>query len=193
MASPICTGPNVVGFTTGCASSRPLASSGPTGSLTTHDPDERENILHTIEGLDNSIEMYDEQLFEEGCYAPTPPPPNFMLKITGIEITQSVQYFSVEGSGAGVDNRVPLILNKPLLARAYLELVFSDPMRVTGRALVMEFNNQTLKYDRFRLRLDPLNPVSMAGSSSSRAAARSMKRRRTSLAVCWRSASASCS
>ena len=95
---------------------------------TTHDPDERKNILHTIEGLDNSIEMYDEQLFEEGCYAPTPPPPNFMLKIIGIEITQSVQYFSIEGSGAGVDNRVPLILNKPLLARAYLQLVFSDPM-----------------------------------------------------------------
>src|SRR5262245_18331076 len=62
---------------------------------TTHDPDERGNILHTIVGLENSIEMYDEQLIEEGCYDPSPPPPNFMLKIIGIEITQSVQYFSI--------------------------------------------------------------------------------------------------
>lgn len=134
---------------------------------TTTNAEERENILRTIEGLDNSLQMLEEELHEEGCYH-SPPSPNTLLKITGIEVTQSTQYFSVEGSGAGAANSVPLIAYKPLLARVYLQSLWTDGMSITGRILVMVFNRNTLKYDILRRGVEPMQTVSMAGSSASR-------------------------
>ncbi len=41
-------------------------------------------------------------------------------------------------------------------------------MSITGRILVMVFNRNTLKYDILRRGVEPMQTVSMAGSSASR-------------------------
>src|SRR5262245_48840477 len=88
-------------------------------SATTHD--ERKGILATIDGLENSIQNLEERLFEEGCYiGPVPPVVAQMLEIVHIELTQSIQYYGVAGSGAARDNSIQLIQDKPLMVRAYV-------------------------------------------------------------------------
>ena len=44
--------------------------------------------------------------------------------ITGVEMTQSTQFFNLDNlsSGAAADNSVPLVANKPLVLRVYVEI-----------------------------------------------------------------------
>lgn len=133
---------------------------------TTRDPDERDNILHTIEGLDNSLQMLEEQLHEEGCYR-SPVPPGMLLQIDGVELTQSIQYYALEGSGAGSNNAVPLVAIKPLLLRTYLRWLPKESATVDGRVQLMEFNPNTLRYDILRRPLAPEATLAMDGESSS--------------------------
>ncbi len=129
--------------------------------------EERQEILRIIEGLDEAIQFWREELYTQGCYVSTVPliP---LVQVVGVEATQSTQYFSVEGSGAAADNSVWLIADKPLLIRVYVENRMLDPSTVTGRLAVMAFNDNTLKYDIFRRHVDPIQAVTMQPSSRSR-------------------------
>lgn len=64
------------------------------------------------------------------------------IRIAGVEMTQSVQFFNLDkqSSGAGGDNSVPLVANKELVLRVFVEtrtgLTGYIPARVTGRVRV---------------------------------------------------------
>jgi hypothetical protein len=64
------------------------------------------------------------------------------FRIYGIELTQSIQYFnySKQGSGLGPDNSVPLIADKEMIVRAYLDpgmaAYFGFNVRCTGRVRI---------------------------------------------------------
>lgn len=134
-------------------------------SATSHE--RRKQILHTIEGLDNSIQLLEEELYSEGCYVSTVPliP---LLQVIGLEATQSTQYYAVEGTGAGSDNSIWLVTGKPLLIRVYLENRLPTTSTVTGRLTVMGFNHNTLQYDIFRRQVDSIRTVTRQPDSKSR-------------------------
>jgi len=116
---------------------------------TTTDPEERDNIIHTIEGIENHIQFYDEQLMEEGCYLPPPVVVTRLLEIVHIEQTQSTQYYSAAGTGAGPDNSVWAIQSKPMLVRVYVRCTAQSGNTVSGSLEVMGYNSTSLKYDIF--------------------------------------------
>jgi hypothetical protein len=134
-------------------------------SATSHE--QRKQILHTIEGLDNSISILQDELYSDGCYVSTGPPIP-VLQVIGLEATQSTQYNAMDGTGAGSDNSVWLTTGKPLLIRVYLENRRPDRSTVTGRLTVMGFNNTTLQYDIFRRNVNPIRAVTLQPNSRSR-------------------------
>src|SRR5215204_7057507 len=66
----------------------------------TQDLEEREQILRIIQGLDDQIDALDGELAFQQCYVFPTQPGNF-LKVVGVEATQSTQFLSIEGTGAG--------------------------------------------------------------------------------------------
>ncbi len=64
------------------------------------------------------------------------------ILIAGVELTQSIQFFNLDkqSSGAGADNSVPLVANKELVLRVYVEtrtlLAGYIPALVTGRVRI---------------------------------------------------------
>lgn len=133
---------------------------------TERDPEERDRIRDTMNGLENSIQELDTDLFEAGCYeihGPIIPG----IKVPTIEVTQSTQYHHLLGTGAGRTNSVPLVAFKLLLARVFVENVFHEELSATGRISVMVWNPNTLKYDKLRRTLDPVQPIVLAGASTS--------------------------
>lgn len=68
---------------------------------------------------------------------PAQPPstPNPALRIAGLEYTQAVQYFRFnnQGSGYAPDNSVPLVANKPLILRVYVDRRGSAGGTITGK------------------------------------------------------------
>jgi len=136
----------------------------------THDLEEREQLLRSIEILQEEISALEEELGFQQCYVFPAPPPGLILKVVGMEATQSTQFLSIEGTGAGLDNSIRFVANKPLLARAYLRSQFPDAVSVSGRLTVYQFNNNTLKYDIFRRNVDPTRLVTVPPSSASRRA-----------------------
>jgi hypothetical protein len=133
----------------------------------TYDLEEREQIQREIDRTDEEIEALQEELGSQLCYV-IPARPSLFLKVVGVEATQSTQFLSIEGTGAGLDNSIRFVANKPLLARVYLRSQFTDAVSVTGRLTVYEFNNHTLKYDILRRNVDPIQLVNMSPSSASR-------------------------
>ena len=133
----------------------------------TQDLEEREQILRIIEGLEEHIDALNEELSFQQCYVFSTQPGIF-LKVVGVEATQSTQFLSIEGTGAGLNNSIRFVANKTLLTRVYLKSEFTNAMSVTGRLAVYEFNNNTLKYDILRRNVDPTQLVTMAASSASR-------------------------
>lgn len=135
----------------------------------TQDLEEREQILRIIEGLDERIDDVNGELAFQQCYV-LPAQPGLFLKVVGMEATQSTQFLSIEGTGAGLDNSIRFVARKALLARAYLRSQFPDAVSVTGRLTVYQFNNNTLKYDIYRRNVDPTRLVIVPPSSASRRA-----------------------
>jgi hypothetical protein len=133
-----------------------------------HTPDleDREEILRNIRILQEEISALEEELGFQQCYVFTPQP-SLLLKVVGMEATQSTQYLSIEGTGAGLDNSIRFVANKPLLARAYLRSEFPNAVSVTGRLTIYQFNNNSLKYDILRRNVDPTWPVTVPPSSAS--------------------------
>jgi hypothetical protein len=134
-------------------------------SATSHE--ERQEILRTIGGLDDSIQLLQEELYDHGCYV-SPPVITRLVGINFLELTQSTQYNSIDGTGAGGDNTVWLIESKPLLVRAYLQSDLTEPNTVSGDLEVWGYNNNTLTFDILRRRIAPMNLVPMQPSSTSR-------------------------
>jgi hypothetical protein len=136
-----------------------------------HTPDleEREEILRNIGILQEEISALEEELGFQQCYVFSPQP-SLLLKVVGMEATQSTQFLFIEGTGAGLDNSIRFVANKPLLARAYLRSEFPYTVSVTGRLTVYQFNNNTLKYDILRRNVDSTRLVTMPPSSASRRA-----------------------
>lgn len=132
---------------------------------TTTDPEERDNIIHTIDGIENHIQFYDEQLLEEGCFLPPPVIVTRLLEVVHIEQTQSTQYYSAAGTGAGPDNSIWAIQSKPMLVRVYLRSMVQNVNTISGSLEVMGYNPTSLKYDTFRSRIAPLNPASITTDS----------------------------
>ena len=108
-----------------------------------------------------------EELGFAGCYIIDVPQRNMFLKVMGIEATQSTEYFSIEGSGAGPDNSIRFIENKQMLVRVYIRNTLLEAMTMTGRLSMHAFNANTLKYDVLRKQYAPMNPVSTAAQSAS--------------------------
>jgi len=133
----------------------------------TQDLEEREQILRILESLEEEIAALQEELGFELCYVFGPTQPGLFLKVVGVEATQSTQFLAIEGTGAGPNNSIRFVANKPLLARVYLRSEFTDAVSVTGRLTVYEFNNNTLKYDILRRNVDSTRLVSMPPSSTS--------------------------
>jgi hypothetical protein len=133
----------------------------------THDLEEREEILRNINILTEEIDALLEELAFEGCYV-FPTRRGMFLKVIGIEATQSTQYLSIEGTGAGADNSIRFIEKKPLLARVYIRNEFPDLVTVTARLSIFDLNTHTLKYDILRKHFSPLSIVNRPGLSSSR-------------------------
>ncbi len=133
----------------------------------TQDLEEREEILRNIDALSEEIDALREELGFAGCYIIDVPQRNLFLKVVGIEATQSTQYFSIEGTGAGPDNSIRFIENKQMLVRVYIRNTLLEAMTMTGRLSMYAFNANTLKYDVLRKQYDPMNPVSTAAQSAS--------------------------
>lgn len=132
----------------------------------TTDYEERQNILHTIEGLDNSIQMHREDLLNYACYD-RPVVVTKVLQIPHLEHTQSTQYYSAAGTGAGGDNTIWSVESKSTLVRAYFRTWLSDSNTVTGVLTVMGYNPNTLKYDTLRRTVAPMNVATIAPSTVS--------------------------
>ncbi len=68
---------------------------------------------------------------------PSPTPPNPALKIAGVEATQAIKYFAFNGQGSGyaADNTVPLVAEKPLTLRVYVDRQGSAPERLSGTVI----------------------------------------------------------
>jgi hypothetical protein len=113
----------------------------------TRDLEERQQILDILAGLEEHISALLEELAFQGCYV-VPTQRGLFLKLVGLEATQSTQFFALEGTGAGANNSIPLVANKPTLARVYLRSELQDAITVTGRLTVSEFNKNTLKRPR---------------------------------------------
>jgi hypothetical protein len=126
----------------------------------TRDPEERENILHTMDGLENSISSYEEQLYENGCYV-SPQVIVRLLAVAHVERTQATQYYSLDGTNAGADNAVWAIEGKPTLLRCYLTTTLTDVTMVGGTLRVMGFNPTSLKYDIFRTTVPARAPLTL--------------------------------
>lgn len=133
----------------------------------TTDYEERQNILHTIEGLDNSIQMHREELLNDGCYD-RPVVVTKVLEIPHLEHTQSTQYYSADGTGAGGDNTIWSVESKPTLVRAYFRTWLSDSNTASGVLTVMGYNPNTLKYDTLRRTVAPMNVATIWPSIVSR-------------------------
>ena len=69
--------------------------------------EERQEILRTIEGLDDSIQVLQEELHHQGCYV-SPPVITRLLGVDNLELTQSIQYDSADGSGGELTTSVVL-------------------------------------------------------------------------------------
>ena len=132
----------------------------------TQDLEEREEILRNINILSEEVEALLEELAFEGCYV-FPTERGTFLKVVGVEATQSTQFLSIEGTGAGADNSIRFIAKKPMLARVYVRNEFPDSVPVNARLTIYDFNNNTLKYDILRKAFSPLNTINRAGSSAS--------------------------
>ena len=128
--------------------------------------EERLEILHTIEGLDNRILSLQDELYDHGCYV-SPPVITRLLGVEHLELTQSIQYCALDGSGVADDNTVWLIESKPLLVRTYLRSHLADSSTIGGTLDLMEFNNNTLKYDILRRTITPLNVARLDPTSTS--------------------------
>ena len=133
-----------------------------------HSLEEREEILRNIRVLSEEIRDLEEEFGFLGCYIPPPPQQIGLLKIVGVEATQSTQFFHLEGTGAGRDNSIRFISGKPTLVRAYVRSDFPDFVAVTARLSVYEFNPNTLKYDIFRKQFPAMSILNRPGLSTSR-------------------------
>ena len=124
----------------------------------TQDLEEREEILRNIDALSEEIDALREELGFAGCYIIDVPQRNMFLKVIGIEATQSTQYFSIEGTGAGPDNSIRFIENKQMLVRVYIRNTLLEAVTMTGRLSMYAFNANTLKYDVLRKQVRPDEP-----------------------------------
>ncbi len=95
------------------------------------------------------------------CGNPYPPttPARANIAIAGAEITQSIQYFGVGGTGFDQDNALPLCEGKETLVRVYLENRL-EGARVIDGALVLERAGS-------RLEIAPIAPCVVDGGSTS--------------------------
>jgi hypothetical protein len=96
-------------------------------------PQQRASIRSQITRTRETIASVRDQLAE--CRA--------SLSIRGVELTQGIQYFSFNGQGSGVapDNSVPLIAQKTLALRVYIDSKRAQgpitlPVSITGRVTV---------------------------------------------------------
>lgn len=152
---------------------------------TTSDPEERANIQHVMDGLEDSISTYDEQLFENGCYV-SPPMIVRLLSAEHIEYTQATQYYSLQGTHAGADNAVPVIEGKPTLVRAYVTTTLTDVTTVGGVLRVMGFNRNSLKYDIFRMETPARDRLTLIpGAPLSRSSLGDTLNFMVPAAMCW--------
>jgi hypothetical protein len=96
-------------------------------------PTARPGIIREILALRRQIHNLQLQLQQCLLHPPT------NLVIDGVELTQAIQYFAFNGQGSGFasDNTVPLVGNKMLIARVYVDrTTFSGPPippTVTGK------------------------------------------------------------
>src|SRR6266540_2679635 len=70
------------------------------------------------------IHLIDDRLPIEGPYTPPIGSIGFQwLTVAGVELTQATQYFAFNGQGsrAGPDNSVPLVEQKTLVLRVYVD------------------------------------------------------------------------
>jgi hypothetical protein len=96
--------------------------------LRTASPSERPEIVAKINEL--SVDEHVTGLALADCLNP-PHPPN--IAISGVELTQATQFFKFNGNGSGnaTDNSVPLVANKDLILRVYVNYFTLDGT-VTG-------------------------------------------------------------
>src|SRR5215510_10434556 len=95
-------------------------------------PSARPGIRARILALGRQVRVLERQLAE--CLIPTS-----NLSIVGIEFTQATQFFHFNGQGSGnaADNSVPLVANKALILRVYVNRTnlpsFPIPASVSGK------------------------------------------------------------
>lgn len=82
-------------------------------------PSERAEIIRQIDGIRAQIAVLQAQLTE--CLS--------QLSVHGVELTQGIQFFLIngQGSGAGADNSMPLIAERALVLRVYPDANFKTP------------------------------------------------------------------
>ena len=96
--------------------------------------------------------------------------PTTVVRLLGLdrpELTQSTQYHSNGGTGAGSDNSVFLVEGKALLVRVYLTSLLTEGKQVNGFCDVMGYNETTLKYDTLRRRITASNTPALSPSGTS--------------------------
>jgi hypothetical protein len=106
---------------------------------------------------------------QDGPPPPPPPPRNANLSIAGIEVTQGIQFFNFNGQGTGVaaDNSVPLVPNKTMVIRVYVDRrtspSFPIPSTITGFCWVYKpLPNSLVEITR----LDPINAPIVAKAAN---------------------------
>jgi hypothetical protein len=114
-----------------------------------------------IKGKEEEITGTLLYMSEIGCLPVDPPPPRPIpsLEIVAVEKTQAIQFLwwnSSQGSNLAADNSVPLVANKALVLRVYvnqLNLVSPPPSRITGE-IVIDFQVGSFKPSKT---LSPIN------------------------------------
>ena len=128
----------------------------------------KQEAARTIEQIDDRISYYEDQMHFLGCFEM----PTTVVRLLGLdrpELTQSTQYYSNGGTGAGSDNSVFLVEGKALLVRVYLTSLLTEGKQVNGFCDVMGYNETTLKYDTLRRRITASNTPALSPSGTSAA------------------------
>ena len=128
--------------------------------------EDKQQAADNIAAINDHISYYEDQMHYLGCYEM----PTTVVRLLGLdrpELTQSTQYYSNGGTGAGSDNSVFLVEGKALLVRVYLTSLLTEGKQVNGFCDVMGYNETTLKYDKLRRRITASNTPTLSPSGSS--------------------------
>ena len=126
----------------------------------------KQEAARNIEQINDHISYYEDQMHFLGCFEM----PTTVVRLLGLdrpELTQSTQYYSNGGTGAGSDNSVFLVEGKALLVRVYLTSLLTEGKQVNGFCDVMGYNETTLKYDTLRRRITASNTPTLSPSGTS--------------------------